>query len=172
MFLYNRMIGFNDDSRQVIVGTWSSLGEDILGRFIDTKPTSSSTKTGILIDITGASIDDGNYSLGNNAIRISRGNVCGLRRRLRRVRISTVLSKYDSIVCCVNTEEVTVTLPDEAEDGQEFWMMSLNRKKVNVNASGRDTISSSGSFFSTDRWHVYIYDAHNHVWLYSYMNYD
>lgn len=172
MFLYNNMIGFNDGKRQSIIGVWDSLSSEILARFSDTESTDFSYKTGILIDIAGAKIDDGDSSFGNNAIRIARGNVCGLRRRTRRISTGKVLSKYDSIVMCVNTGEITVTLPPNPEDGQEIWMCSSNQKRVSVTTSDGTRISTSGGSFASFRWHIYIYDAHNRVWIYSYTNND
>lgn len=172
MFLYNNMIGFNNGKRQSIIGTWDSLGQEILARFIDTESTGLFYKTGILIDIAGVNLDDGDSSLGNNAICIARGNVCGLRRRTRRISSGKVLSKYDSIVMCVNTETITVTLPPNPEDGQEIWMCSSNQKKVNVTTSDGSRISTSGGSFASLRWHIYIYDAHNRIWIYSYTNND
>lgn len=169
MFLYNNMIGFNDNNRQTIIGTWDTYGLEILARFTDTKPTNFLSKTGILIDVTGAPRDDGDSSLGNNAIRISRGNVCGLRRRLRRIASNKKLTIYDSLVICVNTEEITITLPDKPEDGQEIWMCAANENKVNVATSDGSRITGSGSSFASRRWQIYIYDAKNNIWLYGYL---
>ena len=169
MFLYNNMIGFNDNNRQTIIGTWDTYGLEILARFTDTKPTNFLSKTGILIDVTGAPHDDGDSSLGNNAIRISRGNVCGLRRRLRHITSNKKLTIYDSLVICVNTEEITITLPDKPEDGQEIWMCAANENKVNVATSDGSRITGSGSSFASRRWQIYIYDAKYNIWLYGYL---
>lgn len=75
----------------------------------------------------------------------------------------------DSVLVCINTEEITVTLPAGAEDGQEYWMISANGKRVNVIAASGDTISTTGDFFASTLWHVYIYDALNKIWFYGYM---
>lgn len=171
MFLSNNMIGFNDTDRQAIIGTWETFGDEILARFIDTKPTYFFYKTGILIDVTGAPTDDGSSSYGNNAIRISRGNVCGLRRRLRRIASNSQLTRYDSIVKCVNTSEITVTLPVSPEDGQEIWLSSSNGKKVNVKTNDNSVITGSGGSFSSGRWQIYIYDRVNRTWDYGYMEF-
>lgn len=53
MFLYNDMIGFNNGNRQVIVGPFSSMGIDYLGRFIDTRSNPYGTNRGIVINVSG-----------------------------------------------------------------------------------------------------------------------
>jgi len=161
---------------------WAGIGLNCLpattsiqamGRFEDTNTSAYSfAKIGLYISITGAPTHDGSENHGNSALYIPKGHISGYRRRLRRSGSSTTLSVMDSILICTNTVEITVTLPSDAEDGQEFWMISGNRKRVNVVAASKDRITASGEYFSTDRWHVYIYDAFNGIWLYSYMNYN
>ena len=76
----------------------------------------------------------------------------------------------DSVIRCVNTTEITVTLPSDAEDGQEFWLTSANGKKVNVKAGSTSHTITGGASISSGRWYVYIFDAYNKNWHYSYMN--
>ena len=77
----------------------------------------------------------------------------------------------DSTVVCVNSGEITITLPSDAEDGQEYWLTSANSKTVNVDvASSTHKITGAGSKISTNRWHVYVFDAYNKKWIYGYMN--
>lgn len=37
MFLFNDMIGVNGDNMQALIGCYSDLGTDILGRFVNTQ---------------------------------------------------------------------------------------------------------------------------------------
>lgn len=143
----------------------------VLGRFEDTG-TSSYTynKAGLYISIAGATTYDDSNVHGNSALYIPKGHITGFRRRFRRVPTSTTLTNMDSIVRLVNTAEITVTLPAGCEDGQEIWLCSGNEKKVNVAAASGDTITGSGGSFASNRWHVYIYDAHNRNWVYGYTN--
>ena len=144
----------------------------VLGRFEDTG-TSSYTynKAGLYISIAGATTYDDSNVHGNSALYIPKGHITGFRRRFRRVSTSTILTNMDSIVRLVNTAEITVTLPAGCEDGQEIWLCSGNEKKVNVAAASGDTITGSGGSFASNRWHIYIYDAHNRDWVYGYTNY-
>ncbi len=163
-------------------GKWVGIGLNcmpvttnmqVLGRFEDTG-TSAYTynKAGLYISIAGATTYDDSNVHGNSALYIPKGHITGFRRRFRRVSTSTTLTNMDSIVRLVNTAEITVTLPSGAEDGQEIWLCSGNEKKVNVRAASGDTITGSGGSFATNRWHIYIYDAHNRDWVYGYTNWN
>lgn len=53
MFLYDNMIGFNSPNRQVIVGPFSTLGVDYLGRFYDHRSRPYDVNRGVVISVTG-----------------------------------------------------------------------------------------------------------------------
>lgn len=53
MFLYDNMIGFNSPDRQVIVGPFSTLGVDYLGRFYDHRSRPYDINRGVVISVTG-----------------------------------------------------------------------------------------------------------------------
>lgn len=53
MFLYDNMIGFNSKDRQVIVGPFSTLGVDYLGRFYDHRSRPYDINRGVVISVTG-----------------------------------------------------------------------------------------------------------------------
>ena len=169
-------LGFSATNKWVGIGlncmpATSSM--QVLGRFEDTG-TSSYTynKAGLYISIAGATTYDDSNIHGNSALYIPKGHITGFRRRFRRVSTSTTLTNMDSIVRLVNTAEITVTLPAGCEDGQEIWLCSGNEKKVNVAAASGDTITGSGGSFASNRWHIYIYDAHNRDWVYGYTNWE
>lgn len=168
-------LGFSATNKWVGIGLNcmpATSNMQVLGRFEDTG-TSSYTynKAGLYISIAGATTYDDSNVHGNSALYIPKGHITGFRRRFRRVSTSTILTNMDSIVRLVNTAEITVTLPAGCEDGQEIWLCSGNEKKVNVAAASGDTITGSGGSFASNRWHIYIYDAHNRDWVYGYTNY-
>lgn len=167
-------LGFSATNKWVGIGLNcmpATSNMQVLGRFEDTG-TSSYTynKAGLYISIAGATTYDDSNVHGNSALYIPKGHITGFRRRFRRVSTSTTLTNMDSIVRLVNTAEITVTLPAGCEDGQEIWLCSGNEKKVNVAAASGDTITGSGGSFASNRWHIYIYDAHNRNWVYGYTN--
>ena len=53
MFLYDDCIGFNRGDRQVIVGPFSSMGVDYLGRFIDTRNNPYDINRGLVVNVSG-----------------------------------------------------------------------------------------------------------------------
>ena len=53
MFLYNDMVGFNNGNRQAIVGTFSSMGVDYLGRFYDNRNNPYGTNRGLVVNVSG-----------------------------------------------------------------------------------------------------------------------
>lgn len=168
-------LGFSATKKWVGIGLNcmpATTNMQVLGRFEDTG-TSAYTynKAGLYISIAGATTYDDSNVHGNSALYIPKGHITGFRRRFRRVSTSTTLTNMDSIVRLVNTAEITVTLPAGCEDGQEIWLCSGNEKKVNVAAASGDTITGSGGSFASNRWHIYIYDAHNRDWVYGYTNY-
>lgn len=169
-------LGFSATNKWVGIGLNcmpATSNMQVLGRFEDTG-TSSYTynKAGLYISIAGATTYDDSNVHGNSALYIPKGHITGFRRRFRRVSTSTTLTNMDSIVRLVNTAEITVTLPAGCEDGQEIWLCSGNEKKVNVAAASGDTITGSGGSFASNRWHIYIYDAHNRDWVYGYTNWN
>lgn len=127
---------------------------------------------GLHLSVKGSSsYDDNGYQYtGNHALFIPKGDICGFRLRTRRISTSQTLNVFDSNVICVNTSGITVTLPSGCEDGQEYWMNSVNGKTVNVSTLGGAVITNGGGSFNNSKWQLYKYDKHNNRWFYSYMN--
>lgn len=69
---------------------------------------------------------DSNPDYGNHAIYIPKGDICGFRLRARRITASTTLSLMDSIIFCLNTSDITLTLPSGPEDGQLYLIRKVN----------------------------------------------
>lgn len=53
MFLYRNMIGFNSKDRQAVIGPFSILGADFLGRFYDNRSRPYDINRGLIIDVKG-----------------------------------------------------------------------------------------------------------------------
>ena len=151
----------------------SSSSTQAMGRFEDTDTSSMSfTKIGLYISVSGAYTYDSKSALGNCALYIAKGHIAGFRRRNRRLASSDTLTLFDGTVMCVNTATITVTLPSDAEDAQEYWLTSVNGNTVNVAcaSSSHSIYPTSGSSFKTARWHIYVFDAYNKVWRYGFTN--
>lgn len=74
----------------------------------------------------------------NAAIAISKGCSVGIRRRTVRVVNSAMLDWTCNNVICYNTAEIRLYLPEDAEDGQDYFIRLKNDYKVTVySASGQ-----------------------------------
>lgn len=140
MFLYDNMIGFNATNKQVVIGDISLMGYDFLGRFSDSKP--DTVKNGVSISVTngtyentalslrasGGKIADDAIDAGDHALSIPQGHIQGFRLRTRRIKSSTILSTMDSIIYVI-ASNVTLTLPQDAEDGQFYMIIMVGWKR-------------------------------------------
>ena len=86
LFLYDSMIGFNDKDRQAILGTWSSLGQPMLVRLIDTATDYTDSegkqwgflpKYGIVFDIEKSM--SGNFAYAGKGNGVLNGYIDGYR---------------------------------------------------------------------------------------------
>ncbi len=134
---------------------------------------------GIYISVEGAVSGTNTVGSGDNALYIAKGCISGFRMKLRRVNASTTLSVMDSYIRTISTDEITLTLPSGAENGQVY----LIRK----GASGNVTIAApSGTYIqtqynSTANSSIVInngdlcmlaYDSVNSLWLANVAEYD
>lgn len=105
-------------------------------------------------------------SYGNHALYVPKGDICGFRLRTRRVNASQTLSLMDSVILCVNSSNITLTLPSGAEDGQMYFIRK--RSTGNVTLSGRiqrdfgNTVSSIN--IGNQTLCIVIYDQANNLW--------
>lgn len=86
LFLYDSMIGFNDKDRQAILGTWSSLGQPMLVRLIDTATDYTDSegkqwgflpKYGVVFDIEKSM--SGNFAYAGKGNGVLNGYIDGYR---------------------------------------------------------------------------------------------
>lgn len=119
----------------------ASLGDGLKGAArLENKETGLlRANVGAYVDVSGVEKDgvDSNNSLpyGNHAFYVPHGGYCGFRLHTRRVSASQTLNVMDNIILCVNSSDITLTLPSGAEDGQMYFIRK--RSVGNVLLSGR-----------------------------------
>lgn len=98
LFLYDRMIGFNDANRQAIFGTWNSLGQPMLCRLIDTAKEMNfdyglNPKYGIVFDIENSI--NGNFAFAGKGSGVLNGVMDGFSyKKITLNADNTVFSGY------------------------------------------------------------------------------
>lgn len=111
MFLYDTMIGFNGTDMQAIIGTWSSLGTQLLGRFVNTK-SDYLPNYGLVFDIENG---PSNFAFCGKGAGVLDGLVCGCSLQYvecsqNTVRTLSVLNG-DKFLVYNNTTNTGVGLP-------------------------------------------------------------
>lgn len=139
-------------------------------RLENKKTGSMRPNIGAYISVTGigrTGMDDKTgVSYGNHALYVPKGDICGFRLRTRRVNASQTLSLMDSVILCVNSSNITLTLPSGAEDGQMYFIRK--RAAGNITLSGRiqrdfgNTVSSIN--IGNQTLCIVIYDQTNNLW--------
>jgi len=158
---------------------YAFIGAGLLGLFglseaaarLENKKTGSMRPNiGAYISVTGigrTGMDDKTgVSYGNHALYVPKGDICGFRLRTRRVDASQTLSLMDSVILCVNSSNITLTLPSGAEDGQMYFIRK--RSTGNITLSGHiqrdfgNTVSSIN--IGNQTLCIVIYDQTNNLW--------
>lgn len=177
MLLSPTLIRFLGGGTQVYIGSeavpgYSGMSCPLRVQMAGGGGSLGTTNTAFYVDVSGASEEDKDtdVSWGNHAFYIPRGDVVGLRPKLRRVATSQTLGKMDYYVACVNTSDIRLVLPGGCEDGQTIWICSVNRARVTVATTYPDDLVNGGNEVGTSAWHAYVYDAYNHKWLHAWMN--
>lgn len=152
-------------------GLFSLFGlSEAAARLENKKTGSMRPNIGAYISVTGINrtgIDDKTgVSYGNHALYVPKGDICGFRLRTRRVNTSQTLSLMDSVILCVNSSNITLTLPSGAEDGQMYFIRK--RSTGNVTLSGRIQRDFGASVSSINIGNqtlcIVIYDQTNNLW--------
>ena len=128
---------------------------------------------GCYISVTGANSLDGSDKqyTGNHALYIPYGNICGFRRRGRRLSGSETLSKMDSVIICNNTSSITIALPSDVEDMQEYDIITEG-VDVYIKSASSCGMSYHGDSYSTNQSSQAgqydlikcVYDSANSIW--------
>lgn len=152
-------------------GLFSLFGlAESAARLENKKTGSMRPNIGAYISVTGINrtgMDDKTgVSYGNHALYVPKGDICGFRLRTRRVNASQTLSLMDSVILCVNSSSITLTLPSGAEDGQMYFIRK--RAAGNVTLSGRIQRDFGASVSSINIGNqtlcIVIYDQTNNLW--------
>ena len=152
-------------------GLFSLFGlSEAAARLENKKTGSMRPNIGAYISVTGINrtgIDDKTgVSYGNHALYVPKGDICGFRLRTRRVNTSQTLSLMDSVILCVNSSNITLTLPSGAEDRQMYFIRK--RSTGNVTLSGRIQRDFGASVSSINIGNqtlcIVIYDQTNNLW--------
>lgn len=131
------------------------------------------TNVGLYVSVSGAKAYDNDAYLGNHALYIPKGDICGFRLRTRRIEEDIILGVYDSIIIAVK-KDITIRLGIQGyEDGQIYYIR--NHTDGYVNLYGR--ISDKGYYnfdyktvkLNSGDMAMVIYDIINNVWTYNYM---
>lgn len=166
------------DSTQVQISTADEL--DNLNRF--------SHNASIDIDCHGLQPYSGSGDVGegygNHALMIHRGNICGFRMQTRRfnhvsnndsgISNSNLLSKYDSFV--ITQVPMTLVMPKEVEDGQLYYILPLGTSiDVRIFPNNSSTFlhgntNTTNVNLSAGTMTMFIYDAVNNIWHYTWFN--
>lgn len=134
-FNNDAMIVMRNDDKDVFTGigvnVWpiSAPNMTALCRLQNNQSRSAyKTNIGLYAEASGVPTTgtDSNPDYGNHAIYIKKGDICGFRLRARRITASTTLSLMDSIIFCLNTSDITLTLPSSPEDGQLYLIRKVN----------------------------------------------
>ena len=171
-----------DEKSYVFIGGNSfpaSLGGAAFGPIrIDVERTGTGLYHGALIgahvSVKGQKKYDDVALSGNHAFYISKGTVTGFRHDVRRVNKSKTLSVMETAIYVV-ANNVTLSLPSDAEDGQLFWICPYGYSGTTIKVSdashkiriGANEVSSSG--ISGHGWHFLLFDAVNKRWSLSWM---
>ena len=139
-------------------------------RLENKKTGSMRPNIGAYISVTGINrtgMDDKTgVSYGNHALYVPKGDICGFRLRTRRVDASQTLSLMDSVILCVNSSNITLTLPSGAEDGQMYFIRK--RAAGNITLSGRIQRDFGNAVSSINIGNqtlcIVIYDQTNNLW--------
>jgi len=91
-------------------------------------------------------------SFENVAINMSGGYVAGLCLRPQVISKSTTLSRGVNVVLCINSEEITLTLPtmQTYDDGYVLWVKNLNGSNVKIKPGQSYHYSTDTAYSSSE----------------------
>ena len=156
------------------VGGIFSVGH-MAGYFVcnETSSPGIGTNVGLYVSVSGAKAYDNDAYLGNHALYIPKGDICGFRLRTRRIDEDIILGVYDSIIIATK-KDITIRLGTQGyEDGQIYYIR--NHTDGYVNLYGRISDKGYSNFdyktvkLNSGDMAMVIYDIVNNVWTYNYM---
>lgn len=130
--------GFGNAAIPEVAGVDAVFGADVYNSDI----TLPGMAIGAYFNVRGSKRVDDDVTSGAHALYIEAGNVCGFRLRVRRLSVSTTLTKMDSIILCIGSSTKTITLPSGCEDGQVYLIRKCG---AGAGDTGRVYYTCSGS---------------------------
>lgn len=139
--------------------------------------SSGEANAGIYISVSGATdYDDMIYS-GNHALYIAKGDICGLRFRVRRVSSSQTLSEMDTFILVTTSGTIDLTLPSSPQPGQLYFFKLIGSGKFNikVGASGHKINNNRSASLTTWGFNsapivMLVWDRVNSTWQAGHLN--
>lgn len=126
---------------------------------------------GISLDVSGCkAYDDVVYS-GSHSLYIPNGDICGFRKRTRRLTGGTgtskiTLSRLDSNVIIAQNESIEIVLSHDVEDGQEYFIIvppyDSNYVRIDANGTYYDFYRSNN--YAYLKYIKCIFDKVNNKW--------
>lgn len=154
MYLNASLLRFTKTSRATTVYLGADVMPGSLGGYVTTpfrievarteSPDYGYGNVGIYFNITGVATYDSDVNTGNHAIFVAHGQICGFRPRTRRISSSTTLTDMDSVILCINSGSITITLPVSPQIGQIYVIHRCADGGLTVSA-GSNYISSKNS---------------------------
>lgn len=119
------------------------------------------------LSVKGAKGYDNYVETGNHALFIPNGDICGFRLRTRRISSSQTLSSMDSVILCVNSNDVSLTLPTtNLQDGHILFIRKCDTG--NITLVGRILRGwenpESSVYLEHSILSVLVYDLINNFW--------
>lgn len=99
---------------------------------------------GIRLSVEGATnFDNPDYvKMGNHALWIDKGDICGFRLKSRRVTYSPqTLSYLDSVLLVTNSSNTTIHLPENPQNGQLYMIRRCNNINITIQCPAGQTIT-------------------------------
>lgn len=183
MLLSYNLVRFTDESNGVGVYMGTTTTSSVFPNWVIPLRISNSrvyedktyigANLGIRLDISGCKAydDDGMVGTGSHALYIAAGDICGFRKRTRRITsssdVGTTLSPLDSnVILPSGTADyrVVINLPSDVEDGQEYYIYTPCPDATSHHG-GYVTINHDGTYTNLSRSRLCEFDESRYLHL-------
>lgn len=95
----------------------------------------------------------------------------GIVKNLHKVSSAYDVQKSDNVIVCGGSENYTLTLPKDCDDGQQFFILIRTAKAVTIKASGGDGISGTSTSITVQdkKGVILIYIKNDKTWFSGYL---
>ena len=183
MLLSYNLIRFTDDNNGVSVYMGSTTTPSYLPywkiplRISNTRTYENQVlpgaNLGISLDVSGCKAYDDIVYSGSHSLYIPNGDICGFRKRTRRLKGGTgtskiTLDKLDSNVIIDQNDSIEIVLSHNVEDGQEYFIIvppcpiyPRNYVRIDANGTNYDFDKSNLKYIKcifdkvNDKWYIF-----------------